>query len=50
MAVAPGHVIRPVTDHAARLGQAIAVGATPEQARARASAAVKAMREGIGIE
>ena len=45
-----GHVIRPVTDHAARLGQAIAVGNTPEQARARASAAVEAMREGLVVE
>jgi len=36
-----------VTDHAARLGQAIAVGDTPEQAAQRASAAVEAMREGI---
>ena len=50
IAIHEGDTIRPVTDHAARLGQATTVGSTPEQARARASAAVAAMRDGIAAE
>jgi biotin carboxylase len=46
-AVRPGDVLRPVTDHGARLGQAIATGATPAQAQARAEAAVAAMRDAL---
>ena len=49
-AVRPGDVLRPVTDHGARLGQAIATGSTPEQARERAEQAVKAMRAAIILE
>jgi biotin carboxylase len=46
-AVRPGDVLRPVTDHGARLGQAIATGATPEQARAHAEQAVAAMKAAL---
>jgi biotin carboxylase len=49
-AVRPGDVLRPVTDHGARLGQAIATGATPEQARAHAEQAVAAMKVAIILE
>jgi biotin carboxylase len=42
-AVRPGDVIAPVVSHGQRLGQAIAVGSTPDEARARAEAAVAAM-------
>ena len=49
-AVRPGDVLRPVTDHGARLGQAIATGSTPEQARERAEAAVKAMQAALVLE
>ena len=45
-----GDTIRPVTDHAARWGQAIAVGASPQQARERAEAAVGAMKQGVILE
>lgn len=49
-AVRPGDVLRPVTDHGARLGQALATGSTPEQARALAEQAVAAMYEGMVLE
>ena len=45
-----GDVVEPVTSHAARLGQVIATGHTPAQARERAQAAAKEMREGVKVE
>jgi len=49
-AVKAGHKVPPVTSHPDRLGQAISVGGSPDEAIARASAAVTAMREGIVVE
>ena len=49
-AVRPGDVLRPVTDHGARLGQVIATGNTPEKARARAESAVVVMQKAIVLE
>lgn len=49
-AKSPGYVIEPVTSHAARLGQAMAVGDTPEQARERAERAVREMYSGMVTE
>ena len=49
-AVRPGDVLRPVISHAERMGQAIATGATPDEARERAQAAVAAMRGAIVLE
>lgn len=50
LAVKPGDVIQPVTSHANRLGQAICVGASPDEARARAEQAVAALKRGIVLE
>lgn len=49
-AVQVGDVIRPVSDHGARLGQAVASGSSPQQARERAELAVTAMRRGLVLE
>ena len=49
-AVRPGDVLRPVVSHGERLGQAIATGSTPEQARMRAEAAVAAMKGAIVLK
>lgn len=45
-----GHVIQPVTAHPDRLGQALCVGATPQEARERAEQAVKEMYGAMVIE
>ena len=42
-----GDVVKPVTCHPARWGQALATGRTPDEARTRAEAAVTAMKEGV---
>jgi len=44
-----GHVIAPVTSHADRLGQALCVGATPQEARERAERAVSEMYNGMVV-
>lgn len=44
LAVAPGDAIRPLTDHACRVGSVIAIGEDADQAIARAEAAVAAVR------
>ena len=49
-AIHPGDVIQPVTSHGQRWGQAIATGSTPEQARERAEAAVRAMKAAVELE
>jgi len=45
-----GHVIAPVTSHPDRLGQALCVGATPQEARERAERAVNEMYNRMVIE
>src|SRR3990167_9003338 len=45
-----GHVIAPVTCHADRLGQAIATGSTPQEARERAEWLVSEMYAGMVVE
>lgn len=45
-----GDVIEPVTSHAARWGQVIAIGRSPAQARERAQVAVGEMREGVRVK
>lgn len=49
-AIHAGDPIRPVTDHGARWGQVICTGATPEEARARAEAAVAKMKAVVVLE
>lgn len=45
-----GDTIRAVTDHGARWGQVMCVGATAEEARSRAEAAVEVMQKGVVLE
>lgn len=45
-----GHIIAPVTSHPDRLGQALCVGATAQEARERAERTVKEMYNGMVIE
>ncbi len=45
-----GHIIAPVTSHPDRLGQALCVGATAQEARERAERAVVEMYNGMVIE
>ena len=47
--IKPGDVIKPVTCHPARWGQALATGRTPDEARTRAEAAVAAMKAVVAL-
>lgn len=49
-AIHAGDTIRAVTDHGARWGQVICTGATADEARARAEAAVVAMKAEVVLE
>ena len=49
-AIHPSDVIRPVTSHADRWGQVIAIGRDPEEARTRADQAVSEMYAGVVLE
>lgn len=48
-AIRAGDIIRPVTDHSCRLGQAMAVALSPQDALAAAAAAVAQMKQNVEL-